>query len=196
MEIGGVGGSEQFSSYQAGGSGARQLSPEQQQEVNRLKAIDRKVRAHEQAHMAAGAGLTGGATMQFVRGPDGRQYAVAGEVSINVSPGNSPEATIERARQIQAAALAPSDPSPQDRAVAAAAALMASQARAELSRVKREEADQTDKTETNGQTIQPDASANSRVSSRQQTEGLIAYLAEASAEDGQANNPYKIDQYV
>jgi hypothetical protein len=196
MEIGGVGGSEQFSSYQAGGFGARQLSPEQQQEVNRLKAIDRKVRAHEQAHMAAGAGLTGGATMQFVRGPDGRQYAVGGEVSINVSPGNSPEATIERARQIQAAALAPSDPSPQDRAVAAAAALMASQARAELSRVKREEADQTDKTQAVGQTNQTDIAANSRVSSRQQTEGLIAYLAEASAQSGQANNPYKIDQYV
>lgn len=139
MAISGVAGVSELAGGMRAGGGVTQLSSEQQQEVNRLKAIDRKVRAHEQAHMAAGSGVTGGASFQFTRGPDGRQYAVGGEVTINVSSGQTPESTIERARIIQTAALAPADPSSQDRAVAAAAAMMESQARAELSRMKREE---------------------------------------------------------
>lgn len=180
MAIDGIGASSQLAAYSAAG-GARQLSPEQQQEVNRLKAIDRKVHAHEQAHMAAGAGLTGGANFQYVRGPDGRQYAVGGEVSINVSAAQTPEATLERARQIQAAALAPADPSPQDRAVAAAAALMANQARAELSRMKQEEL--------------AGEPASERISPKQQADALLAYLAEESARDTEAQ-PSRIDQYA
>lgn len=139
MAISGVGGLTPPAGDTRAAGGAAQLTPEQQQEVNRLKAIDRKVRAHEQAHMAAGAGVTGGASFQFTRGPDGRQYAVGGEVRINVSSGQTPESTLERARVIQAAALAPADPSPQDRAVAAQAAMLEAQARAELSRMKRED---------------------------------------------------------
>jgi hypothetical protein len=174
MAISGVGGASGLAgALQARGS-ATQLSPEQQQEVNRLKAIDRKVRAHEQAHMAAGAGLTGGANFQYTRGPDGRQYAVAGEVTINLSRGQTPESTIERARQIQAAALAPADPSAQDRSVAAAAAMMESQARAELSRMKREE-----------QAGEP-ASGASR-----QAAGLQAYAAQDAEPSGT-----RIDQYA
>ena len=119
--------------------GADGLSPEQQAQVQKLKATDQKVRQHEAAHQAAGAGLTGGANYQYVRGPDGRQYAVSGEVSINTSPAGTPEATLAKARQIRAAALAPADPSPQDRAVAAAASLMESQARAEVARKQQEE---------------------------------------------------------
>lgn len=139
MAISGVAGVSTLASGMRAGGGVTQLRSEQQQEVNRLKAIDRKVRAHEQAHMAAGSGVTGGASFQYTRGPDGRQYAVGGEVRINVSAGQTPESTLERARIIQAAALAPAEPSSQDRAVAAQAAMMETQARAELSRVKREE---------------------------------------------------------
>ncbi len=125
------------------------LTPEQQQQVQRLRAIDQKVRAHEQAHLSAAAGLAiSGANFQYVRGPDGRQYAVAGEVSIDVSPAQTPEATIDKARRIQAAALAPADPSPQDRAVAAAAAQMAAQAQAEKLRIEREETEARDKART------------------------------------------------
>lgn len=122
-----------------GSRGADGLSPEAQAQVQRLKAMDQQVRQHEAAHQAAGAGLTGGANYQYVRGPDGRQYAVSGEVSINTSPAGTPEATLAKARQIRAAALAPADPSPQDRAVAAAAALMQSQARAQISSLRQEE---------------------------------------------------------
>ncbi len=183
MAIGSVGGTTPLPVYQRAGSGASELTPEQQQEVNRLKAIDRKVRAHEQAHMAAGGGLAGGASFQFVRGPDGRQYAVAGEVSISLSSGQTPESTIARARQVQAAALAPIDPSSQDRSVAAAAAQMESQARAELSRMKQAE--------------QADASGDSAASSpgasvRAQARGLSAYAAQEDV----LPNPGRIDQYA
>jgi hypothetical protein len=177
MAISSVGGVSQLSGYQRVGATSSQLSPEQQQQVNRLKAIDRKVHAHEQAHMAAGAGLTGGASFEYTRGPDGRQYAVAGEVRINLSSAQTPEASIERARQIQAAALAPADPSPQDRAVAAAAALMESQARAELSRMKRAE--------------QGGESGTILASASQQAAGLLAYAMQDAVPQQS-----RIDQYA
>ncbi len=180
MAIGGVGGVAQPAAMQPVGSASSRLTSEQQQEVNRLRAIDSKVRAHEQAHMAAGAGLTGGANFQYARGPDGRQYAVAGEVTINVSSGQTPQSTIERASQIQAAALAPVDPSSQDRAVAAAAALMENQARAELSRMKKEE-------QGEGPTTSPVSE------SVEQASALRAY---AQADTAEASSVSLIDQYA
>ncbi len=112
---------------------AGQLSAEELAVVDKLKQTDRKVRQHEMAHVAAGGGvITSGASYTYERGPDGQNYAVAGEVGIDTSPGRTPEETIDRAGRIRAAALAPADPSPQDRAVAAAATQMEQQARAEL----------------------------------------------------------------
>jgi hypothetical protein len=112
------------------------LTPEQQAQVDKLQARDREVRAHEQAHLAAAGGLArGGATFSTTRGPDGKLYATGGEVSIDTSPvPNNPAATLAKARQIQAAASAPADPSGQDRSVAAAAARMAAQASQDLAR--------------------------------------------------------------
>jgi hypothetical protein len=108
------------------GAGAKsKLTPEELAEVAKLAARDREVRMHEAAHMAAAGGLrTGGAEYVYQRGPDGKMYAVGGKVHIEVSPGQTPEETLTRARQLRAAATAPSDPSSQDRAVAAAAAQM------------------------------------------------------------------------
>ena len=101
--------------------------------IAELKVIDREVRAHEQAHVAAGGGLVlSGPTYTYQYGPDGRGYAVGGEVSIDTSPGRTPEETIEKAQQIRAAALAPADPSGQDLAVAAAATQLELQAKQEL----------------------------------------------------------------
>ena len=43
--------------------------------VSELKARDRVVRAHEMAHMAAGAGIvTRGASFSYQTGPDGQRY--------------------------------------------------------------------------------------------------------------------------
>ena len=50
----------------------------------------------------------------------------------------NPEATIQKAKQIRAAALAPTAPSAQDRAVAASASAMESQAQQELQKEEQE----------------------------------------------------------
>ena len=100
------------------------LSPEAQQQLRELKLRDAEVRAHESAHMAAGGGhVNGGAGYTYQKGPDGRQYAIGGHVSIDASsvPGD-PEASREKAQQVRRAALAPGEPSGQDRQVAARAA--------------------------------------------------------------------------
>jgi hypothetical protein len=112
------------------------LSEEAKAEVAKLQSRDSDVRAHEQAHMAAGGGLvTSGASYTYEKGPDGRMYAVGGEVGIDTSPvKGDPQATVAKAMHIEAAALAPADPSGQDRSVAAAAAAMASQAAAEAAK--------------------------------------------------------------
>ncbi len=113
---------------------AEQQSSEQESQVQELRKIDREVRAHEQAHLAAAGGLSkGGANFEFTTGPDGQRYAVSGEVQIDTSGvAGDPEATAQKAQQIQQAALAPAQPSSQDRSVAVAAAAMAAEARAEI----------------------------------------------------------------
>lgn len=110
------------------------LSDEEQKRLSDLQKRDREVRAHEAAHAAAGAGLAGAPSFSYVTGPDGRRYAIGGEVRIDTSSTGSPEEDIRRAAQIRRAALAPADPSAQDLAVAARATRMEIAARAELSR--------------------------------------------------------------
>lgn len=132
-------GSSSLSSLAAGIARGGELSLGQQRQLVALQRADREVRAHEQAHMAAGAGLVRGSSYSYEAGPDNRRYAVAGEVSIDVSPGRTPEETIAKARQIRAAALAPADPSTADRQVAAAASQMEMQAQRELMQAERME---------------------------------------------------------
>jgi len=101
--------------------------------VSELKSIDSDVRLHEQAHLAQAGGLAmGGANFTYQTGPDHRRYAVGGEVQINAGPGRTPEETLRKAQIIRAAALAPAQPSSQDRAVAASAGQMEQEARAEI----------------------------------------------------------------
>jgi hypothetical protein len=92
-------------------------------EIERLKQRDREVTAHEMAHIAAGGPyVRGGASFQYQYGPDGRRYAVGGEVSIDMSAvSGDPEATISKMRTVISAALAPASPSAQDRMVASKA---------------------------------------------------------------------------
>jgi hypothetical protein len=112
-------------------------SEAEQRQIDALQQDDRRVRSHEQAHISAGGGLTsGGATFQYKTGPDGKQYAVGGEVQIDTSEEKDPSATIRKATRIKAAALAPADPSAQDRSVAASADAMAIKARQELAQTQ------------------------------------------------------------
>lgn len=111
-----------------------ELSQEEKRQLEQLKARDREVRAHEAAHKNAAGNLArGNAQFSFETGPDGRRYAVGGEVSIDTSKVNGdPQATIEKARTIRRAANAPAQPSSQDHAVAAQASQLEAEARREL----------------------------------------------------------------
>ncbi|MBL1320168.1 MAG: hypothetical protein COA63_003790 [Methylophaga sp.] len=111
-----------------------QLSEQDLQQIKQLKTRDSIVRAHEMAHITAGHGITqGSANFSFQRGPNGIQYAIGGEVQIDTSKiTGDPVATLKKAVQIQTAALAPLQPSSQDRTIAANAAQMAIEARSEI----------------------------------------------------------------
>lgn len=115
------------------GADSLSLSPESQQQINKLQQRDREVRSHEQSHISAGgAHVSGGAHYTYQRGPDNKQYAVGGSVSIDTAPvSGDPDATREKARQVRSAALAPSNPSAQDQSVAAQASSLEVQARQE-----------------------------------------------------------------
>ncbi len=96
-----------------------ELSEEEQRELEALQRTDREVRAHEQAHVAAGAR---NATYEYQTGPDGRSYAVGGSAQIEINaPAGAPDEKAAQARKMRAAALAPADPSPKDLEVAAKA---------------------------------------------------------------------------
>lgn len=117
----------------------KELEPDEADYVRELESIDRNVKAHENAHIAAGAGVvTGGASYSYTRGPDGKMYATAGEVPIAMQKGDTPQETIQNARKVVAAAMAPADPSPQDYKVAASAMQMESQARVEMAQETQE----------------------------------------------------------
>ncbi len=109
--------------------------------ISQLRARDQEVRVHEAAHAAVGGQYAGSPSLQFTRGPDGVNYATSGEVSISSGRvSGDPQATIEKARVIRAAALAPASPSAQDRRVASQASQLESDARVELRVEQSEEA--------------------------------------------------------
>jgi len=103
-----------------------------QSEIAKMQQTDRSVRSHEQAHMSAGGGFTGGVSYVYTRGPDGKMYITGGEVPIHAPEGKTPEETIQNMEIVRRAALAPADPSGQDLAVAAAALQIESRARAAI----------------------------------------------------------------
>lgn len=91
-------------------------------QIAQLKQNEEQVKSHEAAHKSVGGSLSGAASYSYTQGPDGRNYISGGEVQINMSSGRTPQETISRMQQVIRAALAPADPSGQDRAVAAQAA--------------------------------------------------------------------------
>ena len=141
---------------------------EKQAVIRQLAARDREVRQHEAAHAAVGGALAGAPQFNYVRGPDGVLYAQSGEVSISIPPASGdPEEVLQNAEKVQRAALAPAEPSPQDRSVAAQAAQIAQQARAEIAAQNASEArgeDEPQKTESDDSvTAAGDASAEEKL---------------------------------
>lgn len=118
---------------------AQGLSENEEKVVDELKARDREVRDHEQAHARVGGQYASSPTYTFQTGPDGQQYAVGGAVQIDVSPvDGDPDATITKMDTVKAAALAPAEPSSADRQVAALADGIRAQALADLSALRGE----------------------------------------------------------
>ncbi|BCU07007.1 hypothetical protein Atep_16840 [Allochromatium tepidum] len=110
------------------------LSDEDLRVVEQLKQRDSEVRAHEQAHVTAGGGhITSGPSYSYQTGPDGKRYAIGGEVGIDTSmKAGDPEGNLEKARAIIRAAMAPAEPSSQDVRVAASARAMETRAQQEI----------------------------------------------------------------
>ncbi len=158
---------------------SKQADAEYQQVIAQLKSRDREVRAHEAAHLAAaGQHARGGASYSYQTGPDGRQYAIGGEVSIDTSAiPNDPEATLAKAQQIQRAALAPAEPSAQDIAVAGQASQMAIQARKEIAEARLESTNSTnDSKETEVKNENPETPSSNRNDSSDKNPSMNALL--------------------
>lgn len=111
----------------------QQADQQEQQKIQQLKSRDQEVKIHEQAHAALGGSHAGSPSYSYELGPDGKRYAVDGEVQIDISPiPGDPQATIQKMQQVRAAALAPGEPSSADRRIAVQAAQQQAQAQAEL----------------------------------------------------------------
>lgn len=106
---------------------------EQEQVISELKSRDQEVRTHEAAHSSVGGSITGSPNFSYEQGPDGKRYAVGGEVSVDLSlVRGDPRATIAKMQKVHAAALAPVHPSIQDTRVASTATQLMLQAQSEL----------------------------------------------------------------
>ena len=110
-----------------------ELTPQEEQELAKLKNTDAEVKRHENAHKAMAAGLqTSGPNYEYETGPDGRKYAVAGDVNISYQKSSDPEVNLKNAQKLKAAALAPAEPSAQDRSVARKADMEIAKAKQEI----------------------------------------------------------------
>lgn len=160
------------------------LDYEQQQIVKELQQRDREVRSHELAHSTAGGSTTGAPSFSFEVGPDGKKYAVEGEVSVDLSPvkGN-PQATIVKMQKVYNAALAPANPSIQDTRVANSAAQLIAQAQSEILALKLEDPNK-------------EKDLNRVISERASFSGLEEGGESSSDFDRQINQTLKAQEYI
>lgn len=110
------------------------------QELAELKSRDTEVKNHEQAHATVGGQYAQVPSFTYEKGSDGQRYAVEGEVQIDVSiVANDPQATIDKMKQVYAAAMAPVEPSAADLRVAAQALQKMNDAVAQASEQRRQD---------------------------------------------------------
>lgn len=118
-------------------------------QVEALKSRDSEVKAHEHAHATVGGQYAQSPSFKYEKGADGQRYATDGEVQIDVSiiPGD-PIATINKMKQVYAAAMAPVDPSSADIRVAAEALKKMNEARTKLAEERQQQVVDQQTTET------------------------------------------------
>ncbi|HRX16383.1 MAG TPA: putative metalloprotease CJM1_0395 family protein [Spirochaetota bacterium] len=102
-----------------------QLSESRKRMLDELKQRDNHVRQHESSHAnSPGVIQYGAPRFKYQLGPDGRPYAVGGEVTLGTMPSDNPQTARINADALRKAALANGDPSPQDLAAASSAEAM------------------------------------------------------------------------
>ncbi|MBI1390040.1 MAG: hypothetical protein GC154_16485 [bacterium] len=141
----------------------KELSDADKQKVEKLEKRDQHVRNHEQQHKAQAGAYGGSIQYDYEVGPDGRTYAVGGEVNVDTSREATPEETIAKAQKLKRSADAPSDPSSADRSVASKAQRMEAEARRELNDEKRQDAglDSPHQPDPNGAITAPQSTGDS-----------------------------------
>jgi len=163
------------------------LNEAEQRQVDELKEIDAKVRAHEQAHAAAGGPHASAPSYEFTTGPDGKRYATSGEVQIDTSPEKNPEATIRKMDIVIRAALAPADSSAQDKQVARQAQQQRAQAQVELSKQREAERNEasgkTDENATGKAEPAAGEGENKPVPDSRLNEAIAAYEQASGSDD-------------
>jgi hypothetical protein len=116
--------------------------------IDQLAQRDTEVKTHEQAHAAVGGSLAQSPSYQYEKGPDGRRYAVDGEVNIDVSTvAGDAQATLTKMQKVYAAAMAPVQPSMADTRVAAQALQNINEANKELIQNRQQDVGSTQKSQ-------------------------------------------------
>lgn len=163
------------------------LNEEEQAELREMKSRDKEVRVHEQAHKSAGGQYAGSPQYEYANGPDGKRYITDGSVSIDVSEESDPQATIDKMQVVKRAALAPAQPSSQDRSVYAEASQLEAQARQELNDDKQEEAQKQAEKATSGAGSEQ-AANGSKEASNNTAATSAANATSSNSDSGKAAN--------
>lgn len=170
-----------------------QYTAEELDVIEQLKSRDREVRAHEAAHAAVGGQYAGTPSYTFQRGPDGRNYAIGGKVSIDVSTiPNDPEATARKMDIVRRAALAPAEPSAPDRRIAQEALVKKQKALTEVAKAQNEAEEEKNKTD---ETTEPDDNKSSQDSSTTQQNTGTNNSYDSTAEPSNSR-PVSLQQQV
>lgn len=167
--------SKPSSSQTPKGIDGQELTEEEQQKVKEMKERNEEVRVHENAHKSAGGQYAAAPTYTYETGPDGKRYITDGEVSIDIGEEKDPQATIEKMQVVKRAAMAPAEPSGQDRKVYQEANQKEAAARQELAEDKKEEAKEKQekvKESLNGQSDKS-ADANNKSQGTKSNEQII-----------------------
>lgn len=90
------------------------LSDAEKAYLKQLQLADASVRNHEGLHFRAASGLGNLPDYQTVTGPDGNQYAVAGNVTVSTTSGANETQAARELQTLGIAATAPSDASAAD----------------------------------------------------------------------------------
>jgi len=155
------------------------LSEGEREQLKKLKSRDTEVRNHENAHQSAGGQFAGSPSYNYQTGPDGRRYAIGGEVSIDVSPEKDPAATIAKMESVRRAATAPAEPSPQDFKVAAAAQRMMTEAQRDLDAAKLDQMQGKGETAGQGGETGSDDNQSAEKAQAQASSAAVAFAMQA-----------------